>query len=424
MYHHQVAAPSSLSRIGILAVTAVFVALMIDGMDLQMLALSLPGISKEFHLSTTAAGALSTYTLFGMGLGGTLAGWLADRIGRARVVWYSILIFSLFTGVIAICRTFVEIAALRFVSGFGLGSVYSIGTLLAAEYVPMRMRTTVLGTLQAGWSLGYVIAALLSSWLLPVVGWRLLFAAAIPPGIVALALFWKVPDPPSWLGQQQRAARLPVKISPFRALWADPSLRRTFLLWSFTAIALQFGYYGANSWLPSYLAKDMGVNLQTAGWYIAATYTMMIFGKIITGYLADIAGRKTMWVVSGLLTAIYVPLLVYMATPSNVAWLLLLFGFLYGAPYAVNSSYLSESFPGAVRGTAVATSYNVGRIGATLSPLLIGLAATRYSIGFGLGLLGISYAVCAVIPGMFIPEKMYNPSELDSSPVSRVAANA
>jgi AAHS family cis,cis-muconate transporter-like MFS transporter len=68
----------------------------------------------------------------------------------------------------------------------------------------------------------------------------------------------------------------------------------------------------------------------------------------------------------------------------------------------------------------VATSYNIGRVGSTLSPLLIGIAATRYSIGFGLGLLGISYAVCAFIPGMFIPEKMYNPNEMDSSPADRV----
>ena len=57
-----------------------------------------------------------------------------------------------------------------------------------------------------------------------------------------------------------------------------------------------------------------------------------------------------------------------------------------------------KSFPAQVRGTAVATSYSIGRVGSTLSPLLIGLAASRYSIGLGIGLLGISYAVCALVP--------------------------
>jgi AAHS family cis,cis-muconate transporter-like MFS transporter len=92
-----------------------------------------------------------------------------------------------------------------------------------------------------------------------------------------------------------------------------------------------------------------------------------------------------------------------------VAYWLLLFGFLYGAPYAVNSTYMTESFPAHIRGTAVASSYNLGRIGSTVSPLLIGMVASQYSIGAGIGLLGISYAVCAVIPGVFIKEKMFDP---------------
>lgn len=418
------AATKSLPRIGTLVAVAVFIALMVDGMDLQMLSLSLTSISKEFHLSTVAAGALSTWTLVGMGLGGALAGWLSDRIGRARVVFYSVLIFSAFTGVIALSRTFWEIALMRFVSGFGLGSVYSIGTVLAAEYVPMGKRTTVLGTLQAGWSAGYVASALLSSWLLPVHGWRILFAAAIIPGIVSVILLWNVPDPPSWVAHRQQTKRANIKATPFRFIWGDPGIQRRFVLWSLAAIALQFGYYGATTWLPSYLVKDLGVNLQSAGWYVAGTYAMTFIGKVITGWLADIFGRKTMWVLAGMATAIYVPILVYAAAPANVAYLLLAFGFFYGAPYAVSATYMSESFPGHIRGTAVGTAYNVGRIGATLSPILIGMAAARYSIGLGLGLLGISYAICALIPGFFIPEKLYNPNEPDVSPVESLQPSA
>jgi AAHS family cis,cis-muconate transporter-like MFS transporter len=394
-------------------VAGVFVALVIDGMDLQMLALALPSISKELQLSSVSAGALSTYTLLGMGIGGVLAGWLADRIGRVRVVWWAVLTFSTFTGVIALCQTYWQIALMRFVSGFGIGALYSIGTLLAAEFVPTRVRTTVLGTLQAGWSVGYVIAALLSAYLLPRVGWRTLFACAIVPGLATLALLWNAPDPPSWAANRRGPTGGAAGISPFRALWADPPRRRTFLQWSVAAIALQFGYYGANSWLPSYLVKDLGVNVQSMGWYVAGTYTMMIIGKIITGYLADVVGRRVMWVVSGLLTAVYLPILVYAATPANVAYLLLVFGFLYGAPYAINATYLSESFPAGVRATAVATSYNVGRVGSTLSPLLIGMAATNYSIGLGIALLGISYAVCALVPGVFIEEKMFDPQAVE-----------
>ena len=121
-----------------------------------------------------------------------------------------------------------------------------------------------------------------------------------------------------------------------------------------------------------------------------------------------------MWVISGVATAVYLPILITFATPANVPYLLLIFGLLYGAPYAVNATYMSESFPSAVRGTAVGASYNVGRIGSTISPILIGQVATNYSIGFGIGLLGVAYAVCALIPGLFIKERLFDPKAVDA----------
>jgi len=277
----------------------------------------------------------------------------------------------------------------------------------------------VLGTVQAGWSAGYVAAALLSSWVLPAYGWRPLFWCAIVPGLLTLVMLRGLSDPPSWTSTVRTGARTE---GGFTELWSNPVTRRNAMLWTLTSIALQFGYYGANTWLPSYLVRDLGVNLQSMGWYVAGTYTMMCVGKVITGYAADIFGRKAMWVVSGLLTAVYLPLLVFYGNASTIAYLLLGFGFLYGAPYAVNSTYMSESFPASVRGTAVGAAYNLGRIGATLSPLLIGYAASQYSIGLGLALLAVSYLACALVPGLFIAERQFDPSAVkQAAPALRSA---
>ena len=399
---------------------AVLVALVVDGMDLQMLALALPSLSADFALTGLGAGALGTYTLVGMGIGGALSGWLADQVGRVRVLRWSVLTFTVFTTVIAWCDAYWQIAAMRLLSGFGIGAVYTVGTLLAAEYVPMRVRTTVLGTLQAGWSIGFVVAALLAAYLLPRFGWRPLFACAFVPGVVALVLLWRVPEPPSWVAARGSVRAEAVRTRPLAALFADSSVRRTLLLWTVATVALQFGYYGANTWLPSYLVSDLGLNTQSMGWFVASTYAMTIVGKVVCGWLGDVLGRRAVWVSAGLLTAAYVPFLIYAATPANVPWLLLLYGFLYAAPYAVNSTYLAESFPSGLRGTAVAVSYNLGRIGAAASPLLIGLAASTYSIGYGIALLGVAYAICALVPGLFIQERMYDPNRLEPDAAQEV----
>jgi len=405
----------SLDRTGKLVAIGVFAAMVVDGMDLQMLSIALPSISKELHLSGVSAGALGTYTFLGMGIGGVFAGWLSDRIGRIRVTWWAVVTFTVCTGLIGFSREYWQVALFRFISGFGIAGLYSIGTLIATEYTPTRIRTTVLGVLQGGWSVGYIIAALLSSYILPSFGWRPFFLCAVVPGVLALLLLKNLPDPPSW-SEQPRSASKANRSSGFRALWNDPIARRSVVLWTVTSTALQFGYYGANTWLPSYLVSELGVKLQSMGWYVAATYAMMVFGKVATGYLADIFGRRLLWTLSGVLTAIYVPLFVFSATADNVAYLLLAFGFLYGAPYAVSATYMSESFPPGIRGTGVGAAYNIGRVGATISPLLIGAVSTNYSIGLGIGLLGISYATCALIPGLLIKEKMFDPNAVAEAP--------
>lgn len=398
------------SHTTMLVVISVFIALVVDGMDMQMLSLALPLLVKDFHLSQVAAGALGTWTFIGMGIGGVLAGWLSDRLGRVRVTAWSLAFFSVATAALGFTHAYWQFAVIRFISGFGLAAVYSIGNMLAAEYVPMEKRTTVGGTLQAGWSVGYVVAAVLAANILPRFGWRPMFFVAIIPAVVAIWMTRSIPEPPSWTAAREKikTGETGEKRNEWATIWGDRSIRRNFLLWGVVAIALQAGYYGANTWLPSYVAKDLGVNLKTMSWYVAGTYSAMIFGKILTGWLGDVIGRKAMYAASAIVTAIVLPLIVEYATPANVALLLILFGLCYGTPYAINSTYMNESFPAAVRGTAMSTAYNIGRVGSIISPLFVGMMASQYSVGAGLAFLGIAYAVVGIVPALFIREKMYD----------------
>jgi AAHS family cis,cis-muconate transporter-like MFS transporter len=400
---------------GKIVALAVFVGLVLDGMDLQMLSLALPQIMKDGHVSSVMAGALATWTFMGMGVGGIFGGWVSDRFGRVRVVWWSIAIFSVLTSLIAVTSGYWQVAVLRFLSGLGLGGLYSIGNLLAAEYAPTRIRTTVGGLMQAGWSVGYIAAAILSSYILPNLGWRPLFAVAIIPGAIALVLLRGVKDPPSWFAARDAAKQAGKMENEFRLIWANRTMRLTLIFWMITSIMLQFGYYGCVSWLPSYLVKDLGVDLKSMGWYVAATYTSMITGKLIAGYLADKLGRKALWLIVHIGTAAALPLVVKYANAGNVAYMLLIFGFFYGAPWAIAATYMNESYPTIVRGTGASISHNAGRIGSMLSPLAIGFMATQYSIGAGIALLGIAYFIAGVVPGIWIKEKMYDPKAGEST---------
>lgn len=407
-------------RVWIVVLISGFLGLMVDGMDLMFLSYSLPSLMRDLQISKVQAGSLASYSLLGMALGGFFGGWAADRFGRVRVVVWTIVVFSIGTAALALTNSYWQFALLRFISALGLGAEYVVCNTLMAEYVPTERRATVLGTLQAGWSVGYVVATVLAGAIIPVFGWRPLFATALVPVLLAVFIRRMVPEPPSW----KRSVSTPSTAqrgSQWKAVFASPQRRRIFVLWTLTSCFLQFGYYGVNNWLPTYVVTELKFDFTAMTGYLVGTYVAMILGKIIAGYLADILGRRWVYVFGGLGTAVFLPVIVQLHTPGNIIVLLTVFGFLYGVPYGVNATYMTESFETHIRGTAVGGAYNIGRVGAAIAPTLIGVIATRYSIGLGLIVMGGAYFLTGIIPALFIREKMYDPQESGAPAMAREA---
>ena len=398
-----------------------FLALLVDGADMLLLSFSLNSIKADFGLTNLQAGALGSFTLAGMAVGGFMGGWACDKLGRVKTVVISILIFSILTAALGFTQNFEQFVVLRFLSAFGIGSLYIAANTLMSEYVPTEYRTTVLGTLQAGWTVGYIVATLLAGWIIPDYGWRALFFVAIVPAALALFIQKLVPEPESW-----QRARLMQKYAPQQAvqvdtkkkstvkeIFADQRNRKMFILWILTAGFLQFGYYGVNNWMPAYLESELHMNFKSMAGYMIGTYVAMIFGKVIAGYAADRLGRRFVFAFGAIGTAVFLPVIVLFNSPDNIAYLLIFFGFLYGIPYAINATYMTESFATSIRGTAVGGAYNAGRIGAMFAPAIIGAAASGGSIGLGFLIMGGAYFLCGAVSGIFIKDKQYDPQKAE-----------
>jgi MFS family permease len=124
---------------------------MLDAMDVMLYSFALVAIQQEFALTGTQSGLLTTAMLFAAALGGILAGYLADRVGRTRVLMGSILTYSLFTAAIATASSFEQLLFWRILVGFGLGAEWSAGTVLVAESWPARHRGKAIAITQSGW---------------------------------------------------------------------------------------------------------------------------------------------------------------------------------------------------------------------------------------------------------------------------------
>jgi AAHS family cis,cis-muconate transporter-like MFS transporter len=400
-----------------------FLGLLVDGADLMFLSFSLSSLKTEFGLTNVQAGSLGSITLAGMVVGGLVSGWAADRFGRVRTVVWTIIVFSVATAALGFTHSYAQFAVARFIAALGLGAEYIVCNTMMSEYVPTKYRTTVLATVQSAWSVGYIVAALLSNLILPTYGWRWLFIIGIVPVVMAVAMQRHVKESPAWLASDarrraslglsaaQRAAgkRAAKPASGLRKIFADPVQRKMFLLWAISSSMLQFGYFGVNNWMPTYLEKELHISFASMTGYMVCNYVAMIAGKVIAGWLADRLGRRLVFAAGSIGTALFLPLIVYYHTPDLILPMLVFFGFLYGIPYGVNATYMTESFPTDVRGTAVGGSYNIGRIGAAFAPAVIGYLATGGSIGLGFVVMGVAYFMAGVIPGLFIKEKQFDP---------------
>ena len=141
------------------AFAAAWVGWVLDAFDFTIYLLVMPAILKEFGASVATVSVSVTLTLLVRLAGGAVSGWMADRWGRKLPLMISLIWFAVFDASIYFAPSFAWILALRTIFGFGMGAEWTAGTALAMESMPPRARQMASGLLQAGWPVGFLLAA-------------------------------------------------------------------------------------------------------------------------------------------------------------------------------------------------------------------------------------------------------------------------
>jgi MFS family permease len=362
-------------------------------------------------LQTTNMGKVTEYGgyatsvfLMGWAAGGLIFGYLGDRIGRAKTMMLTILIYSMFTGLSAFSKGFWDFAFYRFLTGLGVGGEFAVGVALVAEVMPDKARPHALGLLQALSTVGNTMAALVSmavgyfeqsGALSHSSGWRAMFLVGAVPALLALIIRRRLKEPEKW---QQAAAGRREQLGSYRELFGHSRWRRNAIIGFLLAFVGVVGLWGilffsldlirfvlraslvAEGVPPAMIGGKLGI-------WIGVTLIMMnigaFFGLYSYSHVTQRIGRRPAFAIAFILAMLSTAAgFLFLDDRSDIFWLIPIMGFCQFALFSGYAIYFPELFPTRLRSTGVSFCYNVGRFVAALGPIVLGLLTSKVFNGF------------------------------------------
>lgn len=380
--------------------TVASLAWMFDCLDQQLFILARDNAVKALSAAGTSGPELKSLggwaqSIFvaGWALGGLIFGSVGDRIGRAKTLSITVLIYSLCTGLSAFSRDVTEFMIYRALTGLGVGGVFGLAVALVADSLPELARPKALGLLQALSAVGNVTAGLIAMSLAemdPMNSWKYLFWIGAAPAFLCIFIMFRLKEPVKWIAARD-ASRLAggKAMGSYGSLFGEVQWRRPAILGMILCVSGVVGLWGVGFFSGTLIGPAIENALKAqnpaitpaalaAGkqWWTAANLIVQnigaFFGMILFAKLAHRYGRKTVFAF-GFIAAFAATIFFYknFQTKADI-WMTGLMGFCQLSIFAGFAIYLPELFPTRLRSTGVSFCYNVGRFIAATGPITLG----------------------------------------------------
>lgn len=427
-----------------------------EGLVVFMTGVALPLIDRQFGLGAAENSVVTAATLFGILIGATLLGGLADVFGRKRMFIAEMALFVVFLVLMTVAQSFIWLAICLFGIGLALGCDYPTAHMVIAEAVPSRGRGGLILGAFAFQAVGAICGALLGVLILSfhpgVDAWRYMFAMAIIPAVLVVWGRFFVVDSAHWLVTRGRMAeataatmrllhRVPqypkvvelvnphhdagtgAHVAPrggVMSLFDNAPHRRATFLASIPWFLQDLSTYGIGIFTPVILAKTLGsagkvdtvedlvhkVELSAKG--TAMLDVLLIVGIIAAIIMVERAGRIRLQIIGFIGCAVGLALAAFSQSMTGTGQLTFLFaGFMLFnfmtnmGPNAQTYLLAGEVFPTHIRGYGAGFAASFAKIGAVLTAFLFPYLLKDIGTQMLLILLIISSLLGAVVTWIF-----------------------
>ena len=388
-----------LSRYHWFVFTVACLAWLFDCLDQQLFLLARNGAMKKLlapGLDVKLYGGYAT-TIFvaGWATGGLIFGAVGDRFGRAKTLAFTVLLYSLCTGLSAFSKGWIDFAVYRFLTGLGVGGVFGLSVALVADSLPEQARTGALGLLQALSAVGNIMAGCIAIILGTLEGttieagmsWKYMFLIGALPAFLCVFILVRLKEPEKWVKARAEGKLTGAKFGSYASLFGEARWRRPALLGMCLCIAGVVGLWGIGFFSPELVGDVLERSLRQEGVAadkISKAKTVWSGVNMIVQNLGAFCGMLAFTKAAqrwGRKPAFYVAFVAAFASTVGYfqlfngkgdIWMSFVMGFCQLALFAGFAIYLPELFPTRLRSTGTSFCYNVGRFIAACGPFLQG----------------------------------------------------
>jgi MFS family permease len=349
--------------------------------DRQVVYILFPLLNADLQLSDTQLGALGAlpFALFYSFMGIPL-GWLADRWHRVRLITIGLTVWSGFTTLCGMTRSFWSLFTVRVGVGIGESSCAPAAQTILSDYFPPAKRSTILAAFNCGVPIGHGLGLYLGGMIAHHWGWRWTFYLLGIPGLLLALLVFRLKEPVrGQMEETPRSTSTEASSPALRQLWqtirAKPALR-----WHYLAMAIiGFSVNGPAVWLPTFLVRLHGFSVETAGQITGASAIIAgLTGGFLGGVFADrwmVRRKNARMFILVLRSFLVIPFLLgmlFLSTPWALIAALVVGSSISTLWFGPGAAVVHDLVAPEIRSVAVALYVLVINLAAGASPILVG----------------------------------------------------